>query len=455
MANGQTQIEIINADEISFNKKISKDRQLLLGNVRTKHQGRYLNCDSAYYYAKENKIEAFNNIHIWQGDTLNLKGEYLLYHGDHQLAEIQRNVHFNHKDMKLTSEQLNYDFETNEGYFDTHAIITNKNKTLSSSKGIYYSNQEKFDFYGNVHIEEEEESIKADTLFYWLKTEFASFKSNGILENIDFKIQAQNGWIDQLEGNAFLSTKVKITQLEDGHIMYADTTSLTNKMKESVSHGNILLLIPFNEDTLYLTADTILNNQNTKLLRANNKASFKTDVITGKCDSLSFNTKSNFIYLNINPVLWLEEFQLTADTISLFLKDNKLEKAYLNKNSFISSKVDSNSFNQISGINMQANFAENELNAINVYGNGESIYYIQEDETNKIIGLNKIICSNMNIIIENKALKNINFLQKPDATLFPIAEIKEEQRLLKYYKSHNKEGVLNILETKNQVHKGF
>ena len=52
VANAQTQIEIINADEISFNKKISEDRQLLLGNVRTKHQGRYLNCDSAYYYAK-------------------------------------------------------------------------------------------------------------------------------------------------------------------------------------------------------------------------------------------------------------------------------------------------------------------------------------------------------------------------------------------------------------------
>ena len=455
MVNAQTQIEIINADEISFNKNINENRQLLIGNVKTKHEDRFLICDSAYYYAKDNKIEAFNNIHIWQGDTLSLKGEYLLYHGDSQLAEIHKNIRFTHNNMKLTTEQLNYNFETNEGYFDTRAIITNKDKTLSSSKGIYYSNQEKFYFYDNVQIEDDEESIKADTIYYWLKTEFASFKSNGILENIDFKIQAQNGWIDQIEGNAFLSTKVKMTQLEDGYIMYADTTSLTNKMKESISYGNTLLLLPFNKDTLYITSDSIFNNQNTKLLRANNKASFKTDVITGKCDSLSFNKKSSFIYLNINPVLWLEEFQLTADTISLFLNDNKLEKAYLNKNSFISSKIDSNSFNQISGINMQANFESNELNSINVYGNGESIYYIQEDKTDEIIGLNKIICSNMNIIIENMALKNINFLQKPDATLFPIAEIKEEQRLLKHYKYHNKEGVLNILQTKNQVHIGF
>ena len=43
-------------------------------NVKTKDNDRYLTCDSAYFYAKENKIEAFSNIHIWQGDSLNLRG---------------------------------------------------------------------------------------------------------------------------------------------------------------------------------------------------------------------------------------------------------------------------------------------------------------------------------------------------------------------------------------------
>jgi lipopolysaccharide assembly outer membrane protein LptD (OstA) len=158
---GQTQIEIINADEISFNKKISEHRQLLLGNVRTKHEGRYLNCDSAYYNATENKIEAFRNIHIWQGDTLNLKGNYLLYHGNHALAEIHQNVRFNHKNMKLLTEQLNYNFATNEGFFDTKASITNEEKSLWSNKGVYYSSIEKFDFFGDVLIIEGEEILKA------------------------------------------------------------------------------------------------------------------------------------------------------------------------------------------------------------------------------------------------------------------------------------------------------
>jgi hypothetical protein len=61
----------------------------------------------------------------------------------------------------------------------------------------------------------------------------------------------------------------------------------------------------------------------------------------------------------------------------------------------------------------------------------------------------------MNISIDDRALKNIKFLQKPDATLFPLAEIKETLRWLKHYNSRNKLAVSNKIETKTQVHKGF
>ena len=136
LVQSQTQIEIINADQISFNKKNNKDRQVLTGNVKIKHKNQFMSCDSAYYYANENKIEAFSKIHIWQGDTLSLKGEYLIYLGNHQLAEIEKNVHFKHNEMHLTSVQLRYNFEHNKGFFDQKAVINEKNKSLKSNKGI-------------------------------------------------------------------------------------------------------------------------------------------------------------------------------------------------------------------------------------------------------------------------------------------------------------------------------
>ena len=446
----QTQIEIINADKISFNKKNNKDRQVLTGNVKTKHNNQFMSCDSAYFYASENKIEAFSNIHIWQGDTLSLKGDYLIYLGNHQLAEIEKNVRFKHNEMNLTSEQLRYNFEHHKGFFDQKAVINEKNKSLKSNQGIYYASTEKFDFYKNVVIETEEETLRSDTLYYWLQNEYAVFNSNGSIENNKINVKAQSGWVNQKNGKAFLNDNVRIINLENNSILHADTCYLFNEMNHSISYGNTLLSMPLNEDTLYLTADTLLQKKKTEgnLLQAYPRANFKSVDMVGFCDSLSYSTKEENLFLNKEPVIWLNQFQLTSDTIRILLNKDLIKMAFLNKSAFIASEVDSNSFNQISGENMKAYFHENELSNIEVIGNGESIYYVEDEEKSEAVGVNKIICSNMNITIKNKQIENINFYKEPDAMLYPLNQMNRNDLLLKGFTWRNKSNIENIIQSK-------
>lgn len=450
MVQSQTQIEIINADKISFNKKNNKDRQVLTGNVKTKHNEHFMSCDSAYYYANENKIEAFSNIHIWQGDTLSLKGDYLIYLGNHQLAEIEKNVHFKHNEMNLTSVQLRYNFDHNKAFFDQKAIINEKNKSLKSNQGIYYVSIEKFDFHNDVIIETEKETIGADTLYYWLKNEYALFQSNGSIENNKINIKAQSGWINQKEGKAFINNNVQITDLENNAILRADTCYLFNEMNHSVSYGNTLLSMPMNEDTLYLNADTLFQQKKPEgnLLEAYPRANFKSINMVGFCDSLSYSTKKENLFLNKEPVIWLDEFQLTSDSIRILLNKDLIKMAFLNKSAFIASEVDSNSYNQISGENMEAYFHENKLSNIEVIGNGESIYYVEEEKKSEAVGVNKIICSNMNIIINNRQIENINFYKEPDAILHPLSQINRNDLLLKGFKWLNKSDIENTIQNK-------
>ena len=453
----QTQIEIINADKISFNKKNNKDRQVLTGNVKTKHNNQFMSCDSAYFYANENKIEAFSNIHIWQGDTLSLKGDYLIYLGNHQLAEIEKNVRFKHNEMNLTSEQLRYNFEHHKGFFDQKAVINEKNKSLKSNQGIYYASTEKFDFYNNVVIETEEETLRSDTLYYWLQNEYAVFKSNGSIENNKINVKAQSGWVNQKNGKAFLNDNVRIINLENNSILRADTSFLFNEMNHSISYGNTLLSMPLNEDTLYLTADTLLQKKKTEgnLLQAYPRAYFKSDDMVGFCDSLSYSTKEENLFLNKEPVIWLDQFQLTSDSIRIILKKDLIKMAFLNKSAFIASEVDSNSFNQISGENMKAYFHENELSNIEVIGNGESIYYVEDEEKSEAVGVNKIICSNMNITINNRQIENIYFYKEPDAMLYPLNQINRNDLLLKGFKWRNKSNIENLIRGKIDKHHLF
>ena len=457
LVQSQTQIEIINADQISFNKKNNKDRQVLTGNVKTKHKNQFMSCDSAYYYENENKIEAFSEIHIWQGDTLSLKGDYLIYLGNHQLAEIEKNVQFKHNEMNLISEQLRYNFAYNKGFFDEKAIINEKNKSLKSNQGIYYASLEKFDFYNDVIIETEEETLRSDTLYYWLENEYAIFQSNGSIKNTNIYVKAQDGWVNQKKGEAFLNKNVQITNLENNSILRADTSYLFNEMNHSISYGNTLLSMPLNEDTLYLTADTLLQQKKTEgnLLEAYPKANFRSVDMLGFCDSLSYITKEENLFLNKEPVIWLDQFQLTSDSIRILLNKDLIKMAFLNKSAFITSEVDSSSFNQISGENMKAYFYENELSNIEVIGNGESIYYVTDEKKNEAVGVNKIICSNMNIIIKNRQIENINFYKNPDAMLYPTDLINPENLLLKGFTWRNKSRIENTIRHKMDKYQLF
>ena len=457
LVQSQTQIEIINANQISFNKKNNKDRQILTGNVKIKHKNQFMSCDSAYYYANENKIEAFSKIHIWQGDTLSLKGNYLIYLGNYQLAEIEKNVQFKHNEMNLISEQLRYNFEYNKGFFDQRAVINEKNKSLKSNQGIYYASIEKFDFYNEVVIKTEKETLGADTLYYWLENEYALFQSNGSIENNKINVKAQSGWVNQKEEKALVKNNVQITDLENNSILRADTCYLFNEMSNSISYGNILLSIPHDEDTLYLSSDTLLQKKKPKenLIEAYPRANFKSTNMVGFCDSLSYSTKDENLFLNNEPVIWLDEFQLTSDSIRILLKKDLIKMAFLNKNGFIVSEVDSNSFNQISGENMKAYFHENRLLNIEVIGNGESIYYVEDEKKNEVLGVNKIICSNMNIIFERRKIENINFYKKPDAILYPISKINLNDLLLKGFKLRDKSNIENLIKGKMEKYHLF
>jgi hypothetical protein len=177
--------------------------------------------------------------------------------------------------------------------------------------------------------------------------------------------------------------------------------------------------------------------------------------MVGFCDSLSYSTKEENLFLNIEPVIWVDQFQLTSDSIRIILNKEYIKMAFLNKSAFITSEVDSSSFNQISGENMKAYFHENELSNIEVIGNGESIYYVKDEKKNEAVGVNKIICSNMNIIFKRRKIENINFYKKPDAILYPVSKINLNDLLLKGFKLRNKSNIENVIKGKMEKYHLF
>jgi hypothetical protein len=72
---------------------------------------------------------------------------------------------------------------------------------------------------------------------------------------------------------------------------------------------------------------------------------------------------------------------------------------------------------------------ETSLNRVIVEGNGQSIYYAVDDK-NKMIGLNHVECSRMNIEFANNKVGQIRFYGRPDAQLIPPKEFTEDSQKL-------------------------
>ena len=85
--------------------------------VLISHDGVLMTCNQAFFYEDRNFIEAFGDVSLNQGDTLNLKSNYLEYNGDSKLVFAKGNVILNEPESNLYTESLYFDRNKQEGFY--------------------------------------------------------------------------------------------------------------------------------------------------------------------------------------------------------------------------------------------------------------------------------------------------------------------------------------------------
>lgn len=99
---------------------------------------------------------------------------------------------------------------------------------------------------------------------------------------------------------------------------------------------------------------------------------------------------------------------------------------------------------------MTAFFDGEAISNVDVQGNGESIYFaLQETESEDnedanlpqsfVMGMNRILCSNMKINFKQGKVNNISFYIMPDASFIPPHELKESDQRLRGFTWRQKE----------------
>ncbi|MBE7509467.1 MAG: hypothetical protein HS118_04680 [Bacteroidia bacterium] len=463
-AQSPSKIELVHANILEGDDQFGKDVRRLLGDVTFKQENTFMYCDSAYLYASTNSLDAYGHVRIVQGDTINLTGDVLKYNGNTRQARLLNNIVLIDRTMTLTSQNLNYNLDTGVADYSEGGKIVDTDNVLTSDRGYYFSKEKKLSFRKNVVLLHPGYRMETDTLVYYTVSKISEFYGPCYIRSNDSSyIYCENGWYNTITDKSFFSRNAYISSKEQ--TLKGDSLFYDNKLQrgeafsnvlisdtlqkievfgdygfynratgKSFITGHLLMKRAFDADTLFAHADSIHIFEDTlthqkSVFAYHHVRMYKKD-LQAVCDSVVYTSADSTMRMYVNPVLWSDKNQLTADSVSLVVSNKSMERMYLYNTAFITSMEDTIRFNQLRGKNMIGYFTDNNLTRIEVFGNGQSIYYAR-NKKDQLTGVNRADCSNMIILIKDNKVSKLKLIEKPDATFYPINELSPNELKLK------------------------
>jgi lipopolysaccharide export system protein LptA len=463
-------VEILHSDSMRYERLDGRTRNRLNGNVRLMHNDLYMDCDSAWYYDDTNQVLAYNNIHIWQGDTIHIRGQYLSYNGNTRKAFLTDSVVLTDKEMKLYTDKIDYDVNTQVAVYKNGGRILSGDNTLTSIVGIYYSDQKMLHFRDSVRIVNPDYLMTADTMRYdthreivwfagpteavgdsiylfcengWSDTrnDVSQLMKNAVLDNRQQRITGDTLWYDEKSGEGEAFGHVTITDTADNVTGGGDYGWYVKRPEHFLLTASPWFTLFSDDDTLTIRADTLRADPvedtagvSHRLLKGYYGCRIFSREMQGKCDSLSYSFLDSVIRLYDDPIVWSRDNQMTADSIALFTVKSKADHMEMYNSAFVVSSVDTARFDQISGKNLSGYFVDNKLNRIKVTGNGEAVYYVVDGS--ELVGVNRARSASIEIFFEDSRIAEIFQNQSPDGTMNPPLKVPDREMRLEGFRWH-------------------
>ena len=453
-------IELLHADKLS-NGPEGSDYWICSGNVAFTHNNTIVNCDYSHHYMRENKMIAFDNVSINKGDSLIVKGKKLFYDGNKNTAHLSGGVLLKDKHTELQTDEVFFNLESNIAHYTSQGIISEKDLTLSSERGKYDTKSHMFYFKSNVKVNSKKYSVETDTLNYNSINKTSYFLGPTYIFSENNTIYCENGWYNNITNKSQFRENAYITngkQLVKGDSLFynrdksygkaINNISMVDTLNKIIVNGNLaeyfedestvevtknaLLNLIMEKDTLFITAQKFISfSGKSEYITASPEVKIYKKDFQGICDSLYYSISDSLVELFYQPVLWAaDEMQISADSIQINIHKQKIESMNFYPYPIIISEADSLHYNQIKGKYMTAWFTKNKLNKLDIFGNGQSLFLIEDEKTKEKIGINKAICTDISIYLNEGKLSTINYKTIPTSTTIPYQDITESDKYL-------------------------
>lgn len=485
---------IRDADRLRY-RKIDSTNELLTaaGNVFFQDNKTLFYADSAVHNKKLNIIQAFGNVHINDADSVHTRSQYLLYDVNKKQAFLKKKVSMTDGKGILTTEDLTYDTQQKIGTYKNGGKVVNGTTVLTSKEAVYYAELKDVYFKQNVKLKDPAYDLHTDSLLYSTETQLATFITKTyIKDSSGSDIITSDGYYDLKNKVARFNKRSIIRDkaltitgenidIDDntgmfqatGNAVLIDTTQgisvLSNDIKASrinntfMATQNPLMIIKQDNDSIFLTADTLLAGRladlqgdsvqperkdtvkkatvitasdsanRSRYIQAFHHVRIFSDSLQAVSDSLFYSGRDSIFQLFHNPIVWASNNQVTGDTIYLFTRNKKAERLYVFENGMVVNKSGENLFNQLKGNTLNGYFVEGTIDYMRAKGSAESVYFAK-DEEDAFAGMNNANADIIDMYFAKKELNRVVFRSEVTGTMYPMNQIPEDKKMLRDFK---------------------
>ena len=454
--------------------------------VHVKHKGIELWCNEAIYYGNEDFIEAYGNVRVKQGDSINMTSKYVEYSGKTQLAYASGDVILIDPNSKLYTDVLHFDRIRQQAYYNQKGkVVRDTSGTITSTRGRYYMTSKKYQFVDNVKLVNPEYIIDTEQLDFYTESGFAFLYGPTTITSEASVIYCERGYYNTNNDTGYFVKKSKINyndRIVEGDSLYFDRNksfasatnniTVTDTLNNSIIKGHYaeifrekdsvfitkraLAITEQENDSIFMHSDTLMvtGPSDNRIIRGYYNAKMFKSNLSGKADSIHMNQKTgltqliNFYDLDSDaftkkkhPILWHFESQITGDSIHLISnsKNETLDSLKVFNNAFVINKDSlGEGYNQISGKRLNGLFVNNALETIDVIKNAETIYYLRNSE-DELIGIDKSKSGAIKIWISENEIDELRKLNQIGGMTYPEEDFPEKERKLKGFIWRNDE----------------
>jgi len=367
-------------------------------------------CESGFYDLASEEAEFTEHARYTGGDKIAEAGK-IKYYARQDEVRMYKDVRIRELDRLITGDSVRYMASTGETIiFGTPAFYSDSTRRVVSPEIRYNEKTNRVSTRGSSEIVDGPLKLRAQQLDFddetGLGTALGEVEWRDTAQDIGVRSEILHYSRDDEYVNAFGEQRPIFYTIVDGDTLFlaADTLTMWRQI-----------------DTISIS-DTIRQVDSIRMIRAYHDVRiFKSD-LQGVADSLGFNGRDSTFTLYGRPVLWSDSSQYSGDTVTVSMRDKRIDNIGLTRNALILSEILGRYYDQIKGRYIVAHFDSSEIRHMQVTGNAEAVYYTR-DAQQAFIGVNHTTCSKMFFLFLDGEINRLSYFGESTSVLRPMGDV--------------------------------